>query len=217
MNPMNEAPGTGTINTRIHKYIATIQKTRYKTRMTTLEIPDSLFQRLQKHAIPLVDTPLSVIERWADHFEATLPAPPTKTEPTNGIAPSSTNRFDPLNPPDLLHTRVEGSFGARHFRKWNELVRLAHVEAFAKAGSFEALRAATHSQIRRGNHDGDSGYSYIPEIDISVQGVDAKHAWTYALRLAQYVKVPLRVSIHWRNNEKAAFPGETGILEWLSK
>jgi len=179
---------------------------------TTLEIPPHLFARLQKHAVPLVDTPISVIERWADHFEATAKS-------TNGAPPPPTVNaglsFDPLSPPDLLHTRVEGTLGDIHFRKWNELVRLAHVEAFKKAGSFENLRAATHSQIRNGNHEGDSGFHYLPDIGVSVQGVDARHAWTYALRLAQYMKKPLRVQVTWRNNEKAAYPGETATMEWL--
>jgi hypothetical protein len=178
---------------------------------TTLEIPPHLFERLQKLAIPLVDTLATVVERLADHYEATASTPPS------GISANSLNgfkKFDPVKPPDLLHTRVEGTFSSVHFRKWNELVRVAHVEAFKKAGSFEALRTATSSQIRKGNHDGDSGFHYIPEIDISVQGVDSRHAWTYALRLAQYIKKPLRASITWRNNEKAAYPGESGVLEW---
>lgn len=179
---------------------------------TTLEIPDRLFQRLQKFAIPLVDTPISVIERLVDHFEATTPTP-TPLTPATTQNPDFKS-FDPLAPPDLLHTRVEGAFGSKRFRKWNELVRLAHIEAFEKAGSFEALRDATHSQIREGNHDGDSGFHYLPEVGISVQGVDARHAWTYALRLAQYLKAPLRVNIHWRNNKKAAFPGESGTIKW---
>ena len=179
---------------------------------TTLEISPHLFERLQKLAIPLVDTPATVIERLADHYEATAGTP---TNGTPAVSPNGVRRFDPVKPPDLLHTRVEGTFGGVHFRKWNELVRLAHLEAFQKSGNFEALRTATSSQIRKGNHDGDSGFRYLPEIDVSVQGVDSRHAWTYALRLAQYTRKPLRVSIAWRNNDKAAFPGETGLMEWL--
>jgi len=177
----------------------------------TLEIPPQLFARLQKHAIPLVDTPISVIERWADHYEATAGSTGSKSPSSLVEAGRS---FDPLSPPDLLHTRVEGRLGHIPFRKWNELVRLAHVEAFKAAGSFEALKVASHSQIRKGNHEGDSGFHYVPEIGISVQGVDARHAWTYALRLAQYLKKPLRVQVTWRNNPKAAYPGETATLEW---
>lgn len=179
---------------------------------TTLEIPPALFERLQKHAIPLVDTPVTVIERLTDHYEATTKSLGASVTPAN--PPSGLKSFNSLNPPDLLHTRVEGTFGDSHFRKWNELVRLAHVLAFKKAGSFDALRKATQSQIRNGNHDGDSGFHYIPEIDISVQGVDARHAWTYALRLAQFTNLPICATVTWRNNEKAASPGESGVIEW---
>jgi hypothetical protein len=179
---------------------------------TTLEIPSALFERLQKFAIPLVDTPISVIEKLADHYEAT-----TKSSVANesqAIPSSGLKSFNPLDPPDLLHTRVEGTLGDLHFRKWNELVRLAHVLGFKKAGSFEALRSATQSQIRNGNHNGDRGFHHIPEIGISVQGVDARHAWTYALCLAKFTGIPIRATVTWRNNEKAAFPGESGVIEW---
>lgn len=182
----------------------------------SLDIPSELFQRLQKFAVPLVDTLPSVIEKLADHYERSVGNGALADKaPAPGPVKDGIRKFDPLSPPDLLHTRVSGSFGAVRFRKWNELVRLAHVEAFKKAGTFEALRSATHAQIRKGNHDGDSGFHFVPEIGVSVQGVDAKHAWTYALRLAQYAEQPLRVTVDWRNNAKAAYPGETGLLEWL--
>ena len=52
-------------NTPIQKYTDTDESMSIQ-----LEIPESLFVRIQKHAIPFVDlTPISVIERWADHFE----------------------------------------------------------------------------------------------------------------------------------------------------
>lgn len=57
-------------------------------------------------------------------------------------------------------------------------------------------------------------FHYIPEIGISVQGVDARHAWTYALCLAKFTRTPIKVTVTWRNKEKSAFPGESGIIEW---
>lgn len=181
-----------------------------------LEIPESLFTRIQKHAIPFVDlTPVSVIERWADHFEEQPAQSNGQSAPSFHKAEPVGKKFSPLTPPDLMHTRCRGTFGTISFRKWNDLVRIAHIEAFAKAQSFEALRTVTHAQIRKGDQLGDSGYRFVPQIEISVQGVDANHAWLYALRLAQYLKIPLRVSIEWRHNDKAAFPGETGVVEWV--
>jgi hypothetical protein len=181
-----------------------------------LEIPDTLFVRIKQNAIPFVDlTPVSVLERWADHFE--------KQQSQEGVRPSAPSaepsgpvgkKFSPLNPPDLMHTRCQGTFGSMSFRKWNDLVRVAHAQAFKQTKSFEALLSVTHAQIRKGDHSGDSGYHYVPEIDISIQGVDANHAWLYSLRLAQYLKVPLIARIEWRYNEKAAFAGEMGVIEW---
>ena len=180
----------------------------------TLEIPERLYKRMQKHAVPLVDTPLTVIERWADHFERT----------TNGSAPPKVaeqpaidygaKKLDPLRPPDLFHTRVRGSFGATPFSNWNDLVRIAHIAAFKKAGSFDELRQITHAQIARGERS-DSGYKFVDEIGISIQGVDANHAWEHALRLAKYLRQPLEALVEWRHNPKAAHPGESGILEFV--
>jgi hypothetical protein len=181
----------------------------------TLEIPEALFARIQKHAIPFVDlTPASVLERWADHFEKGAVEPKTVSLIPPPPAPLGGEKLNPLSPPDLMHTRCQGIFGNTPFNKWNDLVRIAHTHAFAKAQSFDTLKSVTHAQIRQGNHEGDSGYHFVPQIGISVQGVDANHAWTYALRLAQYLKTPLRVSVEWRQNDKAAFPGEKALIEW---
>ena len=178
-----------------------------------LDLPDSLFKRLQRHATPFVDTPLSVIERWADHFDAKLNGIIKEVSSGGDTSNRAIKKFNPVQPPDLLHTRSRGTFGSVAFSNWNDLVRTAHIEAFAKTKSFEELRTVTHAQIRKGNHS-DSGYRFVPEIGISVQGVDANHAWIYALRLAQYLKTPLRALVEWRHNEKAAYPGINGVLEW---
>ena len=181
-----------------------------------LEIPQALFDRIKKNAIPFIDlTPVSVLERWADHFEKAPPA----TAPTPAVAVSiavapAGRTLNPLSPPSLLHTRCRGTFGVTSFRKWNDLVRIAHVQAYAKAGNFESLLSVSHAQLRKGDHSGDSGFHFVPEIGISIQGVDANKAWEYSLRLAQYLKVPLVARVEWRHKEDAAFPGETGILEW---
>jgi len=179
-----------------------------------IDIPDNLFKRLQKHAIPFVDlTPVSVIERWADHFEANSIGGSKGEFSESNHTENSAGEFNPLQPPDLLHTRARGSLGSNAFLNWNELVRIAHIVAFDKAKTFEELRTATHAQIKKGNFSG-GGYRYLPEIDVSVQGVDANRAWQYSLRLAKYLQIPLRVSIEWRQNEKAAYPGKNALLFW---
>jgi hypothetical protein len=54
----------------------------------------------------------------------------------------------------------------------------------------------------------------VPEIGISIQGVDAGHAWEYALRLAIPYEFPVKAEIEWRNNDKAVHPGERGVMVW---
>jgi hypothetical protein len=88
------------------------------------------------------------------------------------------------------------------------------VQALAKAESIETLLTVTHAQVRKGDHSGDSGFHFVPEFGLSIQGVDANKAWEYSLRLAQYLKVPVSVRVEWRNKEGAAHPGEIALLEW---
>jgi hypothetical protein len=70
------------------------------------------------------------------------------------------------------------------------LLRVAHIQAFKRTQSLEELRKVTPAQVRRGSCSNE-GFRYVPEIDISIPGVDAGHTWEYALRLAVYLKVPL--------------------------
>ena len=112
-----------------------------------------------------------------------------------------------------FHTRVRGEFGSTLFSNWNDLLRIAHIHAFKKAGGFEELRKLTRAQIRKGAYS-DEGYRFVPEIGVSIQGVDAGHAWEYTLRLAIHLKVPVKAEIEWRHNDKAAHPGERGFMFW---
>lgn len=183
----------------------------------TIEIPEHLFDRIQKQAIPFIDlTPASVIERWADFFEtsgAGKPIPVQVPEPAPPVVEGK--RFNPINPPELFHTRVNGQIAGKAFNKWNDLVRLAHILAFAKARSLEELRSNTRANVQPGNLAGKDGFHFVPELGASIQGLDANKAWECSLRLAKYAGLPLRVQFSWRDNPKAAFPGETGVLEWL--
>jgi len=179
-----------------------------------LDLPDPLYKRLHQYSVFANLQIPSLIERWADYFEAKAndgASAPTAREipPTESLA----KKLDPLRPPDLFHTRVRGTFGLSTFSNWNDLLRAAHIQAFAKAGSFEELANMTQARIQKGSQSG-SGYRPLSEIGISIQGVDANHAWTYSLRLAQYLKIPLRAVVEWRHNQKAAHPGERAILEW---
>jgi hypothetical protein len=182
-----------------------------------IEIPEPLLKRLQRHATPFVDTPLSVIEKWADFFEQHNFKADSKTgDPKHELMeiPTGVRQFDPKRPPSLLHTRVRGEFAAAPFLNWNDMLRIAHIQAFKKLGTFEELRKVTRAQIRKDSYSKE-GYKPVSGIGISVQGVDADHAWEYALRLAIHLKLPVKAEFEWRHNDKAAHPGERGIMLWV--
>jgi hypothetical protein len=183
-----------------------------------IEIPESLFDRIQKQAVPFVDlTPAAVIEKWADFYEASSgsvgPVPAQIPEPAPPVVEGK--RYNPMSPPELFHTRVNGQLAGKPFKKWNDLVRLAHVMAFAKARTLEELRSNTRANIQSGNLAGKDGFHFVPELDASIQGLDANKAWECSFRLAKYAELPISAQFAWRDNPKAAFPGETGVLEWF--
>src|SRR5262245_58876034 len=153
-----------------------------------IEIPEPLLKRLQQHATPFVDTPVSVIERWADFYEKHNRPLKSDSKSSNGKnppheIPNGVRQFDAKRPPSLLHTRVRGEFDSMPFSNWNDLVRIAHAHAFKKAGGFEELRKMTRAQIRKGAYS-DEGYKFVPEIGVSIQGGEAGYAWMDSLRVA---------------------------------
>lgn len=183
----------------------------------TITISEQLFEEIQKQAVPFVDlTPEAVIRRWAEHYRSTddVSHLETVSHSVPEVPSVEGRRYNPMNPPELFHTRVNGQIAGRPFRKWNDLVRLAHVLAFEKSRTLEELRSNTRANVQPGNHDGRDGFHFVPEINASIQGLDANKAWECSLRLAKYAGLPLCARFTWRDNPNAAFPGESGVLEW---
>jgi hypothetical protein len=190
--------------------------------MATIEIPDSLFARLQKLAVPLVDTSATVLERLVANYEAqTGQVSAVATQPQRGESQSQRQAFDTRTPPSLRHTRViTADFGGRKADGWNSLVHAAHIEAVRRLGSVEAVRRVTTSQMILGRptsvHE-KKGYRYVAEINAGIQNVDAEHAWSNTLRLAKTLKVPVEVDFEWLPKSEAAYPGKQGRLLWKPK
>lgn len=195
--------------------------------MATVEIPDLLFKRLQALAVPLVDSTASVIERLVESYESRENNHRRTQDTTNGTASRNLDvqpdlaGWNPYSPPDLRHTRVlSAQFAGRIASGWNNLVHVAHIEAMSRLGSLGALRNSTKSNFvagRPGSEDLKKGYRHVPEINISIQNVDAEHAWSHTLRLARHLNVGVWVEFEWMQKSDAAHPGRKGRLEWEPK
>jgi hypothetical protein len=183
---------------------------------TTFDLGADLINRLKKHAIPYEDrTPVDTIRRILDQFEHDFDSGTAFTKGQNGTREdiSGLERLDVTDPPSLQFTRVRGIIGTRPFSNWNDLLRIVHELAYEKAGSFDELKRMSAAPIRPGQHD-DSGYTYLPDLRFSIQGLDANRAWEYSFMLAKRIPVAIKAVVEWRHNDKAARPGESALLVW---
>lgn len=158
---------------------------------------------------PLIDTSDSVVD-------PTLDAPGTAaTQSDFRSGPLGTERLiDPWKPDDVTHTKVlEASISGRRLAKanWNalvdELLRLARKHV----SSVEELRILCPANMVAGRKE-DDGYSYLPDINLSVQGQDANAACRNSVAIAKEVGIELDVRFMWRHKRGAAHPGERGRL-----
>jgi hypothetical protein len=180
--------------------------------MPQIEIGEATLARLQKHAVPLLDTFDTVINRGFDIYEAHngQPVAVKASEPA-----CNARTFDPGSPPDLTHTKVlsaklDGVLLARG-ANWNGLLKHAIRLAKQRTKNPEDLKCLIIVNHVTGQKD-DEGYEYLAGAGLSVQGQDAKAAWRGVAHIAQQLGISVEVTFLWRHKDKAAFPGETGRL-----
>lgn len=139
-----------------------------------IELPDDLFAKLQKHAVPFIDTPVTVIERAVRALEEGDEEPratPTSTEERT---------FNPAAPPDLAFTKprraiVAGKVLPNGQTYWNNIM-LAVIKAAAERGvSTEDLLALITVNCAPGERH-DNGFNYVEQAGLSIQGKNANGA-----------------------------------------
>jgi hypothetical protein len=173
----------------------------------SIAISAATFERVQKHAIPLVDSFDTVLNRLLDVVEGASTAVSEKRE----VGP---RKFDAIRPPSLTHTKVvSAKFGGATLQpaNWNRLLDAAVIYAATNNADFSKLRRLVAVNVVRGKKEGD-GYHYLSSADVSVQGQDANAAWRYAVLVAQSLGCDVEVSFIWRNKDSAEYPGQAGIM-----
>jgi len=175
----------------------------------SVEIPDDLFAKLQKHAVPFIDTPVTVIERAVRALEQGDEEP--FAGPTSSDAPRA---FNPAAPPSLTHTKprsakVDGRALPYSDAYWNSIWFAVIRQAAARGVSTSDLLdlITTNRQVGRRH---DNGFTYIEEADLSVQGQDANGAWRQTYVIASSTGISVEVVFAWQNNPKAAMPNTVG-------
>jgi len=179
--------------------------------MPEVTIQESTFERLQRHAKPLVDTIDTVMNRALDALEQTAGEP----APGGGHGTEPERRIDPRMLPNLKHTKVlDASIEGKPVAKpnWNMLLDEMLRRAMKRVGNFEKLRQLCPVNMVKGRKE-DEGFSYLRDIDVSVQGQDANGACRAIVTAAQGLGIALDIGFMWRHKEGAAHPGERARLQ----
>lgn len=186
--------------------------------MIQIEISEATFEKLQRLAIPLVDTMDSLLDRLArlnscpqqtrDDFRQTLFAP-------SNISARQVLKFSAAAPPNLTHTKVVAiRFDGRPVTRglsWAGLLREAIRRLPKEAKARESLRHLVIVNFVEGKKSGE-GFRYLPEANISIQGQDAPDAAKGAFHVAAQMGWQLEVEFVWRDKPAAAHPGKVGLL-----
>ncbi len=176
--------------------------------MPDVTIEQATFERLQRHARPLIDSVDAVVNRALDALEGRH-APPSREM---GQAVDHNVESDRL--PDLTHTklltaRLAGEDVAKP--NWNRMLHRVLILAMREVGDVDELRRRCPANVVAGRKT-DDGYHHLPEADISVQGLSANEACSALTVTARGLGIAVDIVFLWRVKEGAAFPGKRGRL-----
>jgi hypothetical protein len=181
--------------------------------MPMIEIADRDFVRLQKVAVPFIDTPATALTKVLDALERlSVENGDTRTEPV--VSTMATYHHDNL--PPLIHTKLlDAEFGGKQPDKmtWDALVRLALVEAKSKTGTVQGVQKISAANLFGGRKE-DEGYKYLADHGFSYQGVSAEDAVKIVFRCAKAMGLDFSAEFEWRSKEDAFRPGERARLEF---
>src|SRR5947209_1528976 len=120
-----------------------------------VELPDDLFAKLQKHAVPFIDTPITVIERAVRALEE---------GDEEAAAPNEGPRsFNPAAPPDLAFTTpkkaiVGGKMLPKNQTYWHNILLAVIREAALRGVSTDDLLALITVNCKKGDRH-DTGFT----------------------------------------------------------
>jgi hypothetical protein len=183
-----------------------------------ISISQPLFLKLQEMAEPFVDTPETVISKavefyLSNHKQGYKPNENAQSAPID----TGVMVFQPDAPPDLSFTRpvsveLEGVKFDKAKLYWNpllfEIIRLAGI----KLKDTDRLKQMLLCNYADGQTGEDTGYRFIPEAGLSVQGGAANSVWKAIGHLVKQLGLKLDVTFVWEDKPKAAYPTKTARM-----
>ena len=183
----------------------------------TVVLSDAIARKMQSVATPLVDTYESVIDRAVDALiekngKIAGAAVTTGTPTSAGVI-----AYPMEAPPSLTFSKptaitLNGQQLDKDELYWNLLLFKVIAIAATKLLPHQ-LRQALLVNYREGQ-DERSGFRYIPEAKVSVQGADANGAWKATSHLIRSAQLQVDVVFRWDVKEGAAKPGQIGRMTY---
>ena len=174
-----------------------------------IAIEQSTFERLQRHARPLVDTTGMVLNRALDALELREGhAGPEEN-------PAVVERLiDPRTLPNPTHTKIlDASIEGQRVVKpnWNLLLERLLIRAMKQLANFDELRQLCPANIVQGRKE-DEGYRHLAEVDVRFKAcprTTRAQRWWRSLRA---LGIGLEITFMWRLREGAMYPDEKARL-----
>lgn len=116
--------------------------------------------------------------------------------------------------PGLAHTRVvSATIAGNAVDKPNWAGLLIRTIKFVKTKGLVGEKLAMELQIpaKASKYD-EKGYTFYPDLGISIQGQSAPDAWKEVSRLANKFSIPIEVRFQWHDKDKAQHPGKIGRI-----
>ena len=181
-------------------------------------LPDSLVQLVAKHGFQVSCAEAeSFIASFQEEPEVTSQATERKPEKEyiqdRHTGPQS-QAFRADQPPDLRHTSfMEGHLGNKPAASWNELLDAGIRAAIDRGEPVSEIRRRSGANMEEGRRS-DRGFHQISGTRVSVQRVQSDRAWVIALKIAQWMRLPITARFRWQDKDEAAHPGQEGVLKW---
>ena len=170
-----------------------------------IKIEQDTFRRLEQHARPLEDAD-AVINKALDAFEERLQE--------TGTTPRKYKNISERDIPDLTHTKViKASIDGVPVQspRWRYVLDQMLILAGKRNYDASQIGKMFSLNVEPGRRT-DNGYTYLKEINISVQGTSANKTCQAMIQAARQLELVIDIQFQWRNNDKAERPGEFGRI-----
>lgn len=179
--------------------------------MYSISLSNALYARLQKLAVPFVDTPETVIARLLDQAEQTgLMERVAKNSVSVANSTYSSESLPPLVHTKLLAAKFDGEILDK--ATWDGLVRLALSVVLKKVKTVQELKRVSGANLVQGRKETE-GYKFVSSDNFSYQGVSAEDAVAIVRRCAKGTNSRASFEFEWRDKPGAHLPGQRAAVQ----